>query len=77
MEISKIQNTQNSADEDLIKEDTKSITQLGRNLSQWTYSVKNKTVGFQIKNTKINFKTFAEAEQYLTNNNIKNDSYAH
>ena len=33
-EIGKIQNTQNSADEDLIKEDTKSITQLGRNLSQ-------------------------------------------
>ena len=45
-EIGKIQNTQNSADQDLIKEDTKSITQLGRNLSQWTYSVKNKTVGY-------------------------------
>ena len=69
-EIGKIQNTQNSADIDLIKEDKTSITQLGRNLSQWTYSVKNKTVGFQIKNTKINFKTFEEAEQYLTNNNI-------
>ena len=51
-EISKIQNTQNSTDESLIKEDTKSITQLGRNLSEWTYSVKNKTIGFSIKNTK-------------------------
>ena len=69
-EIRKIQNTQNSADTDLIKEEKTSITQLGRNLSQWTYSVKNKTVGFQIKHTKINFKTFEEAEQYLTNNNI-------
>ena len=36
-EIGKIQNTQNSTDIDLIKEDTNSITQLGRNLSQWTY----------------------------------------
>ena len=27
-------------------------------------------MGFQIKHTKINFKTFEEAEQYLTNNNI-------
>ena len=45
-EIRKIQNTQNSADIDLIKEDKTSITQLGRNLSQWNYSVKNKTVGF-------------------------------
>ena len=69
-EIRKIQNTQNSADTDLIKEENTSITQLGRNLSQWTYSVKNKTVGFQIKHTKINFKTFEKAEQYLTNNNI-------
>ena len=54
---------QNSADEDLIKEDTKSITQLGRNLSQWTYSVKNKTVGFSVKNTKINFKSFTDTEK--------------
>ena len=69
-EIGKIQNTHNSTDIDLIKEDKTSITQLGRNLSQWTYSVKNKTVGFQIKHTKINFKTFEEAKQYLTNNNI-------
>ena len=61
-EIGKIQNTQNSADIDLNKEDKISITQLGSNLSHWTYSVKNKTVGFQIKHTKINFKTFEEAE---------------
>ena len=43
---------------------------MGRNLSQWTYSVKNEFIGFQVKNTKINFKTFEAAEQYLTNNNI-------
>ena len=48
-EIGKIQNTQNSADIDFIEEDKTSITQLGRKLSQWTYSVKNKSVGFQIK----------------------------
>ena len=68
--ISKIKNTQNSTYENLIKEDAKSITQLGRNLSEWTYSVKNKTIGFSIKNTKINFKSFAEAEKYLTDNKI-------
>ena len=33
-EISKIQNSHNSTDDNLIKEDTKSITQLGRNLSE-------------------------------------------
>ena len=33
-EIGKIQNTQNSADVDLIKEDKTSITQSGRNLYQ-------------------------------------------
>ena len=48
-EIGKIQNTQNSADIDFIEEDKTSITKLGRKLSQWTYSVKNKSVGFQIK----------------------------
>ena len=60
----KIQNTQNSVDKDLIKEEKRFITELGKTLSQWTYSVKNKTVGFQIKHTKINFKTFEEAKQY-------------
>ena len=53
-----------------MKEEKTFITQLGRNLSQDTYSVKNETVGFQTKQTKINLKTFAEAEQYLTNNDI-------
>ena len=69
-EISKIQNSQNSMDDNLIKEETKSITQLGRNLSEWTYAVKNKSIGFSIKNTKMNSKSFTEAENYLTNNNI-------
>ena len=69
-EISKIQNTQNSTDENLIKEDTKSITQLGRNLSEWMYSVKNKTIGFSIKDMKRNFKTFADTEKYLRDNKI-------
>ena len=49
-ERGQIQNTQNSADMNLIKEDnTSTITQLGRNLSQWSYSIKNKTVGIHIK----------------------------
>ena len=69
-EISKIQNSHNSMDNTLVKEDTKSITQLGRNISEWTYAVKNKSIGFSIKNTKMNFKTFAEAENYLSNNKI-------
>ena len=70
-EISKLQNSHNSLDETIVKEDTKSITQLGRNLSEWTYAVKNKTIGFSIKsNTKLNFKTFAEAENYLSNNKL-------
>ena len=69
-EIRQIQNTQNSVETELIKEEKTFITPLERNLSQDTYSVKNKTVEFQIKQTKINFKTFEEAEQYLTNNNI-------
>ena len=69
-EISKIQNSHNSMDDNLIKEETKSITQLGRSLSEWTYAVKNKSIGFSIKNTKMNFKSFTEAKNYLTNNNI-------
>ena len=57
-------------DDNLVKEDTKSITKLGKNLSQWTYAVKNKSIGFSIKNTKMNYKAFADTEYYLTNNKI-------
>ena len=32
--------------------------------------MKNKTIGFFIKDTKINFKSFEDAEKYLTENKI-------
>ena len=66
-EINKLQKT--IEDESLIhteENEIPSVTQLGHNLTQWTYRIKSKIASYQRKsNPKVVFNIYEEAEEHL------------
>ena len=64
-EIHKLQKTTSKADDEIIQIVEESVTQLGRKLTQKSYTLKSKIASFMSKRQKIVFKTFEESESYL------------
>ena len=68
-EIHRLQKTQTSDDEPLIKKEESelpSVTQLGCTLTQWNYRIKSRVASYQKRtNQKVIFHSYDEAEKHL------------